>query len=89
MLEYTTSWHEKGWESGRAAGLEAGLEEGREVGRVLGREEGREVGREEGRLEVARKLLSMGLSSEQIQQATDLSLERIEALRAESPQADR
>lgn len=52
MLEFTTSWHEKG--------------------------------REEKALEVARRLLAMDLTIEQIQEATELPKDRIENLRAES-----
>ena len=47
------------------------------LGREEGLEEGLEKGREEKSLEVARRLLSMGLSREQIQQATDLSEQQI------------
>lgn len=67
MSEYMTSWHEKGLQQGREEGLERGLEQGLEQGRV----------------EVARRLLDMNLAMEQIQQATGLSRDRIEGLRAE------
>ena len=49
-----------------------------------GREEGHEEGREEGRMEekrsIARNLKSMGLSIQQISQASGLTLEEIEQL---------
>jgi predicted transposase/invertase (TIGR01784 family) len=46
---------------------------------ITAREVGREEGREEGRVEVARKLRAMGMSNEQIVQATGLSIEDIMA----------
>lgn len=47
-------------------------------------EKGREQGREENRLAVARRLIDMELSDEQIEQATELSREIIESLRSEN-----
>ena len=45
-----------------------------------GRAEGRAEGRSEERAEIAAKMKSMGLSPEQIAQATDLSIEVINSL---------
>ena len=45
-----------------------------------GRAEGRDEGRAEERAEIAAKMKSMGLSPEQIAQATDLSIEVINSL---------
>ena len=45
-----------------------------------GRAEGRAEGRSEERAEIAAKMKSMGLSLEQIAQATDLSIEVINSL---------
>ena len=45
-----------------------------------GRAEGRTEGRAEERSEIAAKMKSMGLSPEQISQATDLSIEVINSL---------
>ena len=63
---------------------EDGLFVGREEGISIGLERGRATGREEGayetKLDTARRLLSMGLSPEQIAQGTGLSLEVIQKL---------
>ena len=55
-------------------------EQGRAEGRTEGRAEGRVEGRAEERSEIAAKMKSMGLSPEQISQATDLSIEVINSL---------
>ena len=52
----------------------------KEQGRAEGRTEGRAEGRAEERSEIAAKMKSMGLSPEQISQATDLSIEVINSL---------
>ena len=52
----------------------------KEQGRAEGRAEARAEGRAEVRAEVAAKMKSMGLSPEQIAQATDLSIEVINSL---------
>lgn len=61
-----------------------GLMEGRMEGLMQGREEGREKGREEGlqasRFQIARNLKAMGVTTEIIIQATQLSAEEIEKL---------
>ena len=48
--------------------------------RDQGRKEGREEGREEKSFEIARNLIQMGLSFEQIKEATGLSLEEVKRL---------
>ena len=55
-------------------------EQGRAEGRTEGRAEGRAEERAEERAEIAAKMKSMGLSPEQIAQATDLSIEVINSL---------
>ena len=76
---------EKGREEGLAKGLEKGmakgLEKGREEGLAKGMEKGREEGMEKEKLSTARRLLSMGLSEEQVSTATELPLEEIQKLR--------
>ncbi len=63
---------------------EEGRAQGRAEGRAEGKEEGREEGKEEGSreraLSVAKNLLSMGLSTEMIMQATGLTRQEIEKL---------
>ena len=65
--------------------LEKGREEGMEKGMAKGMEKGLEKGREEGmekeKIATARRLLSMGLSEEQVSTATELPLEEIQKLR--------
>ena len=75
----------KGLEKGMAKGLEKGREEGMakgmEKGLAKGLEKGREEGLEKEKLSTARRLLSMGLSEEQVSTATELPLEEIQKLR--------
>ena len=75
----------KGLEKGMAKGLEKGREEGMakgmEKGLAKGLEKGREEGMEKEKISTARRLLSMGLSEEQVSTATELSLEEIQKLR--------
>lgn len=75
----------KGLEKGMAKGLEKGREEGMakgmEKGLAKGLEKGREEGMEKEKLSTARRLLSMGLSEEQVSTATELPLEEILKLR--------
>ena len=65
--------------------IDTALEKGREEGMAKGMEKGLEKGREEGmekeKIATARRLLSMGLSEEQVSTATELSLEEIQNLR--------
>lgn len=75
-----------GMEAGRAEGLAKGIEEGRAEGReqgrvegrAEGRAEGREQGRAEGRISVIIKMLSKGLSAEEIKSYTDGTDDEIE-----------
>ena len=56
------------------------MQDQKEQGRAEGRTEGRAEGRAEERSEIAAKMKSMGLSPEQIAQATNLSIEVINSL---------
>ena len=56
------------------------MQDQKEQGRAEGRTEGRAEGRAEERSKIAAKMKSMGLSPEQIAQATDLSIEVINSL---------
>ena len=60
-------------------GMEIGLAEGREQGK----EEGLEQGIKQSKIEIAKRLISMGLPFEQIVQGTDLPLEKIQELATE------
>ncbi len=65
--------------------LNRGLAQGRKEGRAEGRVEGRAEGRTEGRLaglnETALRLLSMGLSVEDVSKGTSLPLETVEEIK--------
>ena len=76
---------EKGREEGMAKGMEKGMAKGLVKGLAKGLAKGLEKGREEGmekeKIATARRLLSMGLSEEQVSTATELPLEEIQKLR--------
>ena len=61
--------------------LEKGREEGMAKGLEKGREEGMAKGMEKEKISTARRLLSIGLSEEQVSTATELPLEEIQKLR--------
>lgn len=71
--------------------LNRGLAQGRQEGRVEGRAEGRAEGRLEGRLEglneTAVRLLSMGLSVEDVSKGTSLPLETVEEIKKQIKEA--
>ena len=91
-MEGLSAGREEGLELGKAEGLElgkaAGLEQGLEVGKAKGLQQGLEQGRtrglEEGAkqkaLETARKLKDMGMSAEQIKEATGLEDSELDKL---------
>ena len=74
----------EGWEKGLKEGRKEGLKQGREKGLKEGLKEGREKGLKEGRNEerrnIARNMKSLGLTVEQIAQATGLSASEIELI---------
>ncbi|MEE1386561.1 MAG: Rpn family recombination-promoting nuclease/putative transposase [Prevotella sp.] len=72
--------HDDGYTEGHAEGRAAGLVEGRAVGLVEGRAAGLVEGRAERSLEIARQLKAMGMSKEQIMQATGLQESDIQHL---------
>ena len=61
--------------------LEKGRKEGMAKGLAKGLEKGREEGMEKEKLATARRLLSMGLSDEQVSTATELPLKEIQKMR--------
>ena len=65
-LEYDA--YENGFDRGHEAGLQAGLQQGIERGAY------------QNKLETAKNLLSMGLSSEQVAQGTNLPLDVVQGL---------
>ena len=64
-----------------AEGLAEGREKGLAEGRAEGRAEGLAEGRAEGVKEVAVRMLAMGISVEQVAQATLLDVKEVEDLR--------
>ena len=68
-------------EKGREEGMAKGMAKGMEKGMAKGLEKGREEGMEKEKIATARRLLSMGLSEEQVSTATELPLEEIQKLR--------
>lgn len=70
----------KGMEQGLEQGMKQGMKQGMERGLEQGMEQGLEQGRKESLLSTACKLKKMGLSAEQIVQATGLTREEVENL---------
>ena len=68
---------EEGREQGRAQGLEQGRAQGLEQGRAQGLEQGLEQGRTEACIQIARQMKRLGMSPEQIADATGLAVETV------------
>ena len=64
--------------------IDTALEKGREEGMAEGMAKGMEKGMEKEKQSTARRLLSMGLSEEQVSTATELPLEEIQKLREQA-----
>ena len=62
-------------------GMAKGMEKGMAKGMAKGMEKGMAKGMEKEKLATARRLLSMGLSDEQVSTATELPLEEIQKLK--------
>ena len=71
---------EKGLAEGMRIGMEKGMKQGLEQGMEKGMEKGMEIGEQKKQLEIARRLKSSGLSTEQIIKYTELTAEEIERL---------
>ena len=71
-------------ETGLAEGRAEGREEGRAEGLAEGLAEGRVEGRAESQIEIARRLLAMGLGVEQVAQGTGLAVEEVEKLQGQA-----
>lgn len=67
-------------EKGREEGMAEGMAKGMEKGMAKGMEKGMAKGMEKEKQSTARRLLSMGLSEEQVSTATELPLEVIRKL---------
>ena len=64
--------------------IDTALEKGREEGMAEGMAKGLAEGMEKEKQSTARRLLSMGLSEEQVSTATELPLEEIQKLREQA-----
>jgi len=71
---------EEAEEKGHRVGWLKGQEEGRLKGKAEGRIEGQLKGQHERSIEIARNLILMGLSNEEISNATGLSISEIEKI---------
>ena len=71
-------------DTAKQEGLAEGIEIGREKGMKEGMEKGMAKGMEKEKLATARRLLSMGLSDEQVSTATELPLEEIQKLKEQA-----
>ena len=65
-----------------AAAKKEGREEGEKIGEARGIEKGEKIGENKKAIEVARNLLKMGLTVEQVAQGTGLSIEEIKKLKS-------
>ena len=70
--ELTERAKKQGWEEGHTAGIEAG--------KIEGKIEGEKYGAEQNKIETAKRLISMGLTLEQIVEGTGLPLEKVQEL---------
>ena len=71
------------WDMDWNSGMYWAKEEGKEEGIKEGKKEGIKQGKEENKKEIARKLIKMKLSIEQIMEATGLAKEQIKRLEQE------
>ena len=87
MKDLRDEAHAEGLAEGKAQGLAEGKAEGLAEGKAEGLAEGKAEGLAEGKAKektaTAKRLLSMGLSVEDIAKATSLSVEQVEAIKAE------
>jgi predicted transposase/invertase (TIGR01784 family) len=72
---------EQGIEKGIEQGIQKGIEQGIEKGIEKGKEKGLLLGKAEGVLEVAKNMIQLNISVEQISKATGLSVDEINKLR--------
>jgi predicted transposase/invertase (TIGR01784 family) len=83
MLDYNTlkkESYEHGKEDGIGLGFQQGKQEGEAIGEQRGKKLGEAIGTTKTKTGIAKKLLSMGLDIEKVQEATGLTKDEIEAL---------
>jgi predicted transposase/invertase (TIGR01784 family) len=70
-----TRFYQEAFEEGREEGIQQGVQQGRQEGR----QEGKQEGRQEGKLELIPFMLGLGVTLEQIAEALNLPLEKVQA----------
>lgn len=70
----------EGIEAGKAQGLEEGKAQGLEEGKAQGLQEGKAQGMQQSKIEIAKKMLSKGMSLDLAVEMTGLSEEEIKTL---------
>ena len=70
----------EGIEAGKAQGLEEGKAQGLEEGKAQGLQEGKAQGMQQSKIEIAKKMLSKGMSLDLVLEMTGLSEEEIKTL---------
>ena len=70
----------QGLEEGKAQGLEEGKAQGLEEGKAQGLQEGKAQGMQQSKIEIAKKMLSKGMSLDLVVEMTGLSEEKIKTL---------
>ena len=69
---------EDGWNRGKKEGIETGKIEGKKEGKAQGIREGIKEGIKEGKIEIAKKMIDMGMPFETISEVTDISKSQLE-----------
>ena len=70
----------EGIEAGKAQGLEEGKAQGLQEGKAQGLQEGKAQGMQQSKIEIAKKMLSKGMSLDLVVEMTGLSEEKIKTL---------
>ena len=70
-------------EMDRAQEITDAIAEGESRGEIRGEKRGKEKGKEESKIEIAKKLLNMNMTVEDIVEATGLTVEEVEKLKEE------
>lgn len=70
----------EGIEAGKAQGLEEGKAQGLQEGKAQGLQEGKAQGMQQSKIEIAKKMLSKGMSLDLVVEMTGLSEEEIKTL---------
>ena len=70
----------QGLEEGKAQGLEEGKAQGLQEGKAQGLQEGKAQGMQQSKIEIAKKMLSKGMSLDLVVEMTGLSEEKIKTL---------